>query len=38
VVVGLPFGQMQQQRASLVVTDHLELAGQAAPGTPDTSG
>ena len=38
MIVGLAFAQMQQQWASAAVTDHLQLAGQAAPGASDTSG
>lgn len=38
VVVGLAFAQMQQQRASLAVADHLQLAGQTASTASDTSG
>ena len=38
MIVGLAFAQMQQQWASAAVTDHLQLAGQAASGASDTSG
>jgi hypothetical protein len=38
VIVGLAFAQMQQQRPSLVVTDHLQLGGQTASCASDTSG
>jgi hypothetical protein len=38
VIVGLSLGQMQQQRSPLVVADHLQLGGQAASATSNTSG
>lgn len=38
VIIGLPFAQMQQQRASLAIADHLQLGGQAASAASDTSG
>lgn len=38
VVVGLALAQVQQQRPSLMVADHLQLAGQAAAAASDTSG
>ena len=38
VVVGLPLGKMKEQRSSLVVADHLQLGGQAAPAASNTSG
>jgi hypothetical protein len=37
MIVGLAFAQIQQQWAPAAVTDHLQLAGQAAPGASDTS-
>ena len=38
VIIDLPFAQMQQQRASLAIADHLQLGGQAASAASDTSG
>lgn len=38
VIIGLSFAQMQQQRASLAIADHLQLGGQAASTASDTSG
>ena len=38
VIVGLSLGQVQEQRASFVVADHLQLGGQTAPAASDTSG
>ena len=38
VIVGLALCQVKQQRTPFVVTDHLQLGGQAAPTTSDTSG
>ena len=38
VVADLAFAEVQQQRASRLVADDLQLAGQAAPGASDTSG
>ena len=38
VVADLAFAEVQQQRASRLVADHLQLAGQATPGASDTSG
>jgi hypothetical protein len=38
VVVGLSLGQVKEQRPPLVVADHLQLGGQAASATSDTSG
>jgi len=38
VIVGLAFAQVQQQRTSLVVANHLQLGGQTASGPSDTSG
>ncbi len=38
VIIGLPFAQMQQSRAPLVVTDHLQLCSQSASAASNTSG
>lgn len=38
VIIGLTFGQMQQQRAPSVIANHLQLGGQAASAASDTSG
>ena len=38
MIIGLPFAQMQQQWASLPITDHLQLGGQSATAASDTSG
>lgn len=38
VIVGLPFSQVQHERASFAIADHLQLGGQSASAASDTSG
>lgn len=38
VIVGLSLAQMQQQRPSLAVANHLQFGSQPAPAASDTSG